>query len=130
MMRQLRANRALYATGTGQMQTQWISCTTRFPPDGAPLRFLLAGHSTSIHGTYRQGAFRSRWATYDAAHVSAWCSVDINAVNAAVAVTRTAADDASLTLLKQMARLFPPLHVALTDGSRSNAQFHSNQMSS
>ncbi len=112
------------------MQQPWVCCNTDLPRDGAPIRFLLDDRMTSIRGTYSEGIFLSRWASYGAARVTGWCSVDINPDALPVAVVRTANNERSLSLLKQLNTMFARTGDAVSDVSLASATSHSNQMSS
>lgn len=46
------------------------------PHESEYVRFIVSGHRGSLLGVYEHQSFRSRWATYRAAEVSAWCTVD------------------------------------------------------
>lgn len=45
------------------------------PHERECVRFTVSGHRAPLTGVYEDHSFRSHWAVYRMAEVSAWCSV-------------------------------------------------------
>lgn len=58
------------------MQEKWISNAAHLPSIGESIEFLVEGRQQSIHGTFANGIFHSRWADYDASRVTTWRRAD------------------------------------------------------
>jgi len=54
------------------MSTPGIFSSTFLPHSGEPVDFLLEDREDPIHGTFDEGAFHSRWASYDPTRVRSW----------------------------------------------------------
>lgn len=64
-------------------QDSWI-CTNTVPParDQA-VEFLIHDSRGPLHGVFVEGAFRTRWFVYPAAHVTSWRPLDTATANMA-----------------------------------------------
>jgi hypothetical protein len=51
------------------MQLKWIFRSTLLPMSKEPVEFLVEERGQSIHGTFANCIFHSRWADYDARRV-------------------------------------------------------------
>jgi hypothetical protein len=68
----LRACRAIRWVGVAPMKSKWIFSSTLLPDSMEPVEFLVEELEQSIHGTFADGVFHSRWTDYDTSRVASW----------------------------------------------------------
>jgi hypothetical protein len=54
------------------MRSKWIFSSTLLPHPKETVEFLIEEREQSIHGTFANGVFHSRWADYDSRRVASW----------------------------------------------------------
>lgn len=114
-----------------QAMLQWTCSLDQSPREEAIVEFLLQDRATPVHGTYSDGLFHSRWATYATSRVRAWRALDSGPQEPNAGTKRAERDEASLALLRRLNRLFArSSQGAPSDQSGSAPRSHSNQISS
>ncbi len=87
------------------MQTKWVFSTTFLPYTGEPIEFLLEDRKQSIHGTFANGIFHSRWADYDADRVQSWRGAGGDPAAEAIAIPEVARAGTFMTTLKRLTKV-------------------------
>jgi len=87
------------------MQDKWIFSSTFLPYTGEPIEFMLEDRNQSIHGTFADGVFHSRWADYDADRVASWRGSDPDPSAVALAQSKASAGR-FVARLKRLTRIF------------------------
>jgi hypothetical protein len=88
------------------MSTTWISISTFTPYTGESIDFRLEDREESIHGTFTDGAFHSRWADYDSNRVQSWRRSVADPAHEVIAVPAVARRRAWFKPLAGLAKIF------------------------
>ena len=96
-----RRQRATLA-GSHVMQDKWVFSSTFLPYTGEPIEFMLEDRNQSIHGTFADGAFHSRWADYDVDRVQSWRESDGDPSSEAMEMPVVAREGGFITTLLRL----------------------------